>query len=206
MKRIIQLTLIAALLVPTAALAGRSGGHDRDDVRYKGETRGPQGPREAVGRPAPPRGPVVVRPDFPIRRERPVVVVRRHPAPIERRLVYVPAPVIWRGVIVTPPRYAHWAWEDSEVLSKWDGWSDVVLDVNGRGRGLYLELGGPVQLDFAEIVFSNGRTQVVDFQQRVNRRGVYDLMDFRNGARVDYVRLVARAMAPSVRVSVRLGA
>jgi len=132
------------------------------------------------------------------------VVVRRRPAPMDRRLVYMPAPLLWRGVVVVSPPRAHWAWQDSEVLGKWDGWTDVVLDVNGRGHGLYLDLSGPTQLDFAEVVFSNGRTQVVDFQQRTHRRGTYELLDFRSSVRVDYVRLVARAMAPSVRLSLQM--
>jgi len=210
MKWIIQVTLIATLLLPAAALAGRSRSESRGDadVRYKSEQRQPAKPGAAVERRdehfRAPRARVVVRPDFPIRRERPVVVVRRRPAPVERRLVYMPAPVLWRGVVVVRPQHDRWIWQDSEVLNKWEGWTDVVLDVNDRGRSLYLELGGPTQLDFAEIVFSDGRTQVVDFRQRTHRRGAYELLDFRRDVRVDYVRVVARAMAPSVRLSVEM--
>jgi hypothetical protein len=203
MKRIILATLIAALAVPTAAMAARVKPQpgNNGDVRYKSERRepAPRGeyrPRQVV------RERAVLRPGFPIHREPVRVVVRRQPMPVERRVVYVSAPIIWRGVILAGLPYDHWAWHDSEVLHKWEGWTDVVLDVNQRGNSLYLELSGPTQLDFAEIVFSDGRAQTVDFRQRTHWQGAYELMDFRHDRRVDYVRLVARAMAPSVRVSV----
>jgi hypothetical protein len=211
MKRIMQASLIAALLLPTAALADRgkrdSGGDA--ETRYKGEQREQAAPREPMDRRGQRPRPVVreravVRPSFPIHREPPRVVVRRHPAPVNVRIVYSTPPVIWRAAPIYRMPYDHWAWEDSEVLQRWEGWTDVVLDVNGRGHSLYLELSGPTQLDFAEVVFSDGRARVVDFQQRTHRQGIYELMDFRGAPRVDYVRLVARAMAPSVRASVRM--
>jgi hypothetical protein len=166
-------------------------------------------PREAIdrrdARPQPVvRERAVLHTSFPIHREPPRVVVRRHPVPVNVRVVYMPAPIIWRSVAIGRLPYEHWAWEDSEVLRRWEGWTDVVLDVNDRGRSLYLELRGPTQLDFAEVVFSDGRAQAIDFRQQTPRNGIYELMDFRHGRRVDYVRLVARAIAPSVRISVRM--
>lgn len=211
MKRIIQATVIAALLIPAAALADREKGESRGntETRYKGEQREAPAPRERMdrrdARPQPVvRERAVVRPNFPIHREPPRVIVRRHPVPVQRRIVYRPAPIIWRSVAIGRLPYDRWAWEDSEVLQRWDGWADVVLDVNDRGHSLYLELSGPTQLDFAEVVFSDGHAETVDFRQRAQRRGMYELMDFRGTARVDYVRLVARALAPSVRLSVRM--
>ena len=55
----------------------------------------------------------------------------------------------------------------------------MVLDVNDVGGSLYLELSGSTQLDFAEVVFSDGYARVVDFRQRTHRPGFYELMDFR---------------------------
>lgn len=223
MKRTVQVTLIAALLLPTAATAARfkaepdqtkqaqyrSEERERTETRYKGEQREQPAAREQLdrrdARPQPVvRQRAVVHPSFPIRREPPRVVVRRHPLPVERHYIYTPAPIIWRGVILQHRPYDHWAWEDTEVLRKWEGWTDIVLDVNDRGHGLYLELSGPTQLDFAEIVLANGHVRTVDFRQRTHRRGLYELTDFRGRVRVEYVRLVARAMAPSVRLSVRM--
>ena len=211
MKRIIQATLIAALLLPAAAMAARVKPEpaEKSEPRYKGEQREQAAPRDRVdrrnARPQPVvRTRAVLRPSFPIHREPPRVVVRRRPAPVNVRVVYTSAPIIWRSIAIGRLPYSHWAWEDSEILHRWEGWTDVVLDVNDRGHSLYLELSGPTQLDFAEVVFSDGRAQAIDFRQRTHRGGIYELMDFRHDRRVDYVRLVARAMAPSVRVSVRM--
>jgi hypothetical protein len=217
MKRTIQLTLIAALLLPAAALAARYRPEPagNPDTRYKEERRETAEPREqadrreALDRREYRTKPVVreravVRPSFPIRREPPRVVVRRHPAPVNVRVIYSAPPIIWRAMPIYRAPYDRWGWEDTEVLRKWEGWTDVVLDVGERGHSLYLELSGPTQLDFAEVVFRDGHARVVDFRQRTHRRGLYELMDFRHDRRVEYVRLVARAMAPSVRISVRM--
>lgn len=211
MKRILQATLIAALLLPAAAMAARVKPEptDKPDTRYKGEQSEPAKARDQADRREYRTQPVVreravLRPDFPIHRPPPRVVIRRHPAPVERRIVYRTAPVIWRNVAIGRLPYDHWAWEDSEILRRWEGWTDVVLDVNERGHSLYLELSGPTQLDFAEVVFRDGHAETVDFRQRAHRGGIYELMDFRHSRGVDYVRLVARAVAPSVRLSVRM--
>ena len=223
MKRIVQVTLIAALLLPAAAMAAkyRSEPAGNTDTRYKGEPRQKAEPREATPeRTAVERGEsreraierdraivrerAVLRPSIPIHREPPRVVVRRHPVPVDVRIVYSAPPIIWRAPVLHAWPYDRWAWEDSEVLRRWEGWTDVVLDVNERGRSLYLELSGTTQLDFAEVVFRDGHARVVDFRQRTHRRGIYELMEFRYDRRVDYVRLVARAMSPSVRIGVRM--
>lgn len=212
MKRIMAVSLVAALLLPTAALAARvkSEPGEKAETRYKSEKREQTGERERQMdrrqyRPQPVvRQRALLRPNFPIHRSPPTVVVRRYPVPVERHVYYSSAPIIWRGVLIGRPHHHRWAWEDSEVLRRWEGWTDVVLDVNDVGGSLYLELDGHAQLDFAEVVFSNGRARVVDFRQRTHRAGYYELMDFRGPVRVDYVRLVARAMSPSVRISVQM--
>ena len=194
MKRILLVSLIAALALPTVALAGRG----ESDVRYKEKHR------ERVERRVATRHRAVVRPNFPLHRSLPTVIVRRHPVPVERHVYYRSAPIIWRAAIIVRPHQHRWGWSDSEVLWRRDGWTDVVLDVNDVGGSLYLELSGSTQLDFAEVVFSDGYARVVDFRQRTHRPGFYELMDFRGRARVDYVRLVARARTPSVRIGVEM--
>ncbi len=146
---------------------------------------------------------VVVHPGFPIRRALPVVVLRRRPVVVTERLVYV-RPVIWLPLFVSLPPRARLVWEDGETLQKYEGWTEVALDVNDRGDKLYLELTGRTQLDWAEVVFGNGQAQVVDFNARTHRPGLYSLLDFRDGRTVRYVRLLARAKSPQSRVVVRL--
>jgi hypothetical protein len=146
---------------------------------------------------------VVVHRGFPIHRNLPVVVVRRHPVVLTERIVYG-APLLWAGLVVPLPARERLIWEDSETLDKSEGWTDVVLDVNGRGERLFLELTGRTQIGFAEVVFGNDEARVVDFNEGTRKPGIYDLLDFRGGRDVRYVRLVARAMEPTVRVIVRM--
>ena len=50
----------------------------------------------------------------------------------------------------------------------------------------------------------HGETQVVDFNDRVHARGTYELLDFRDGRKVDHVRIVARADRENTAVRVHL--
>ena len=137
---------------------------------------------------------VVVRPGHPIRRtmravvyRRPSVVVRVAPA------VFLPL-VFWAPVIVARPAPDVMAWQDSETLFKEEDWAETVFDSDQRGRKLFLEVqSGRIQFDFAEVVFENGETQVVDFANGTRGPGFYSLLDFRDGRKVDHVRLIARA-------------
>ncbi len=147
---------------------------------------------------------VVVREGFPIRRTLPVVVVHRpQRVVVTERIVYA-RPVIWAPVVVPLPPRERLVWEDGETLVRDEGWADVQLDVNDRGEKLYLELTGRTRLDFAEVVFGNGEAQVVDFNERAYRPGIYSLLDFPDGRHVRFVHLVARAMSPESRVIVRM--
>jgi hypothetical protein len=141
------------------------------------------------------RAVVRVHAGFPIRRALPRVVVRS--PNIQLRVsphVYLPTVHFGARVIRTHPRRDQILWQDSENLSRREGWTEVYLDVNNRGNSLLLDISqGPAQLSFAEVVFENGETRVVDFADRQQRMGLYPLLDFRDGRRVDHVRLVARA-------------
>ena len=105
------------------------------------------------------------------------------------------APVTFAAVAVRtiPPPSAR-VWTSSETLERKDGWTDFTLNVDHRGRNMILEIDrGAAQISFAEVVFDNGEAQVVDFNDRVHATGVYSLIDFKDGRKVDHVRIVAKA-------------
>ena len=145
------------------------------------------------------RGPhrttVVVHRGFPLHRTLPAVVVRAPAVAVRVAPRVYLAPVVFGAVVVAslPPVSAR-PWTASEVLDREDGWTDFTMNVDRRGSSMLLEIDkGTAQLSFAEIVFENGDTQVVDFNDGVHRTGTYSLLDFRDGRKVDHVRVVAKA-------------
>lgn len=147
---------------------------------------------------------VVVHRGWPLRRPARVVVVR--PARVAVRVTpatYL-APVFFAGTVVAvarAPARELVVWEDAETFAKDEDWTEISLNADSRGTKLWLELRtGKAQFDWAEIVFENGDTQVVDFRERTYGPGLYPLLDFRDGRQVDHVRLVARAKSDEARV------
>jgi hypothetical protein len=158
------------------------------------------------------------------RRKRPrrtVVVVHKH-FPIHRplRRVYV-RPLVrpyrvtprlflplftWVGVVSTPiPARDLYVWEDGETLAGENDWTEFALNCENRGAGLWLEVAsGRVRFDWAEVVFENGETQVVDMNESVCDPGRYPLLDFADGRTVDHVRMVAKSETPEARVVLRM--
>ena len=61
-----------------------------------------------------------------------------------------------------------------------------------------------MQVDWAEVVFENGNSQVVDFSESTLGPGLYSLFDFHDGRRVDHVRMVARARSPEAKLVLRM--
>jgi hypothetical protein len=185
MKRILPVALVAVagLALASPSYAWRlfaSGG----------------GPRQHVT--------VVVREGFPIRRRLPLVVVHPRPAfVVVAPTSYLP-PVYWTERVAVMPASERLAWESSEALDRQDGWSEFTLPVNDRGERLFLEVRGRVQISFAEVVFGNGETQVVDFGESTRHSGVYSLLDFADGRHVSHVRFVARAKSEDARIVVRM--
>ncbi len=174
-----------ALFAPADALAAR--------VRVR---RGPAGHRTVV----------VVRPGHPIRRSMHVVVVRR-PAVVVRVAPARFLPVmVWAPVVITErPLGDRLAWQDAETISRDDDWTETVFDSDQRGDKLFLEVtAGKVQFDFAEVVFENGDCQVVDFNNGARGAGLYSLLDFADGRKVDHVRLISRAKTDEARVALLL--
>ena len=150
-----------------------------------------------------PRAHVVVHTGFPIHRTLPEVVVRTGPVVRVAPRTYV-APVVFSGVVVKtlPPATA---WSGAEVLDRGDGWTDFTLDVDRRGTQLLMQIeNGAARINFAEVVFENGETQVVDFNEKVESRGVYSVLDFRDGRKIDHVRVVARAAGRDTRIAFHL--
>lgn len=152
-----------------------------------------------------PRTKIVVHRGFPLRRQLPQVFVV---APRVRVRV-VPAlflpPVVWVPVVVAAASASELAWEDSQELTEANGWTEFTLSADARGRKLFVEVGpGSARLNFAEVVFENGDAQVVDFTEQVRPPGLYSLLDFADGRKVDHVRVVAQAESETARVSLRL--
>lgn len=162
--------------------------------------------RRVVVRTRPHRTTVVVRPGHPIRRALPATVVVR-PA---RRAVVVSAPLLfltavaWTGAVVTLPARERFVWQDSETIENDEGWVDTNFGVDGRGDALYLEIIGKAELNFAEVTFSNGNVQVVDFNEKTHGSGIYKLLDFADGRHVSTVRILALSKSKDTKLVVYL--
>jgi hypothetical protein len=87
------------------------------------------------------------------------------------------------------------------------GAGDVVADQTDDRLKLQRQLAavqGAAQISFAEIVFENGDTQVVDFNDKTHARGVYSFLDFKDGRKVDHVRVVAKADSERSEISLHM--
>ena len=147
---------------------------------------------------------VVVHRGFPLRRALPTVVIH----PVRRAFRVAPAvflaPVVWAPSIVVLPARDVIKWEDSETIDKEDEWSEFTLTAGERGTRLFLELQGEADFNFAEVVFDNGDAQVVDLGEKPRQSGVYLLLDFKDGRKVDHVRMVAKATTDEAKVILRM--
>ena len=149
---------------------------------------------------------VVVHPGHPLRRALPDRVVMRPP----RRTVVVGAPLVflpavtWTAASVALPPRERLVWEDSEVVTRDEGWVDTNFGVDGQGDALFLRIDGSAQLNFAEVAFANGNVQVVDMGDRTHGDGVYKLLDFSDGRHVKTVRLLAKSNREETKLSVYL--
>ncbi len=153
-----------------------------------------------------PRTTVVVHRAFPLHRTLPHVYVRA-PRVAFRVAPRVFLPPVVFGAVVVPalPAANVQAWREAENLDRADGWTEFTLNVDRRGSKLLLGIDeGPAEISFAEVVFENGEAQVVDFNDSVHRQGVYSLLDFKDGRKVDHVRIVAKAAGASTEISLHL--
>src|SRR5688572_23016732 len=149
---------------------------------------------------------VVVHRGHPVRRVLPAAVVLR-PA---RRAVVVNAPLVflpslvWRPAVVALPASDRLVWQDSESITRAEGWVDTNFGVDNDGNALFLDINGRAGLNFAEITFANGNVQVVDFNERTHGTGTYKLLDFADGRRVMTVRMLAKSESDETRLAVYL--
>ena len=93
-------------------------------------------------------------------------------------------------------------WEDSEVINRHEEWVDSNFGVDRRGDALFLQVDGRAMLDFAEVTFENGQVQVVDFQERMHKSGLYELLNFADGRHVKTVRLLAKSQSETTKFTV----
>jgi len=129
----------------------------------------------------------------------PGVAVRVAPA------VYLPVVPFGAVVVAAPPAREVIIWEGGQSIDRDEEWSDFTMNIDQRGTAALLEVsGGRAKISFAEVVFENGDTQVVDFDDKVFKPGLYTLLDFKDGRKVDHVRAVARAMSDATRINVRI--
>ncbi len=162
-----------------------------------------RGPRGRVTRTT-----VVTHRGWPLRRPARVVYVR----PIRRPFlvhpaVFLPAVVFTAAVVAASaaPVKDVIVWEDSETLSKGEDWTEFNLNADSHGTRLWLEIAsGKAQFDWAEVVFENGDARVVDFQEKTHAAGLYPLLDFKDGRKVDHVRVVARAKSDEAKIVLRM--
>jgi hypothetical protein len=188
MKRILSATFAAAMalsLIEPAQL---------EAARKVVVRRGPAGRRTTV----------VVHPGHPIRRAvNRTVVVRpmRTRVVVGAPLVFLPA-IVWAANTVALPARDRLLYEDRETIDRDEDWVDVNFGVDRRGDAVLLDIDGRARLDYAEVTFENGQVQVVDFNERVHKTGLYTLLDFADGRHVKTVRLLAKAETEKARFTV----
>jgi hypothetical protein len=164
--------------------------------------------RVVVRRAGPRRTVVVVRRGWPLRRAARGAIIHPVRTAVRVEAVTYLAPVVFAGAVVDAaiaPNHDVIVWEDSETITKAEDWTEFTLNCDTRGKQLWLEIdGGKAQFDWAEVVFENGDARVVDFAERTHGPGLYSLLDFRDGRKVDHVRLLARAKSDDVTIALKM--
>jgi hypothetical protein len=152
------------------------------------------------------RSPVYLYKGWPLKRPPRVALIRpAHAGDSITPAVFL-TPLAFKPVALTavPPRDGL-VWEDSEVLDKGDDWTAFTIHCDTHGQRMFLEIeDGKVQADWAEVVFDNGDTQVVDFAEKVQVPGLYTLLDLKDGRKVNHARIVARARTDEARLTLRM--
>jgi hypothetical protein len=144
MTAVLGLTIVSPALARHAKVVTHHGAAHRHTVRVY--------PGWPVHRATPT---VIVRPS----RTAVVVAPRRYTAPITFRAVVFS----WGAVTVSVPVSRPWVWEDAEVLVKDEDWTEFSLHANCRASAVVVEFEGKVQVEWAEVVFGNGDSQVASF-------------------------------------------
>jgi hypothetical protein len=150
---------------------------------------------------------LVVRTGHPIRRPLPAAVVvrpARAAVVVRAPLLFLPA-LAWTAAVVSLPPRERLVWQDSESVTKPEGWVDANFGIDGTGEALYLDINGKAKLNFAEVTFANGHVQVVDFNEKTHKTGIYKLLDFRDDRHVMTVRIILKSESDATRMAVYLG-
>lgn len=185
MKRILALLLLVFCVLPLATTAEAA----RIRVRH--------GARRTT---------VTVHRGFPLHRTLPHVYVRAPRVAVRvTPRVFLPGVVFGAVVVAAAPTPEARVWRDEAELDPDDGWTEFTMNVDRRGSKLLLEIAkGPAQISFAEVVFENGEAQVVDFNDHAHKLGLYSLLDFKDGRKVDHVRIVAKADSEETEIALHL--
>ena len=194
--------------------------HQPPPPQQRPEPRQPPPQPRAEPRPESPRSPYTVREGWPLQRPPRPVIVNPPPPPAPRVPPRIYLPLLPFGGGIVDDRYYRdyryydyprpyvrdrLTWLDGQTLYREDGWTEFTLDCGARGEQLWFEVrDGRVRLDWVEIVFEDGESQVVDFSERSIGPGVYSMLRFRAGRRVDHVRIVAEATTRQVRLILRM--
>ena len=163
-------------------------------------------PKRAVVRHPAKHTKLVVRSGHPVKRTLPATVVvrpARKTVVVGAPLVFLPA-VAWRKASVSLPSSDRLVWQDSEEVSRDEGWVDANFGIDGSGNALFLQVVGDAELNFAEVAFANGNVQVVDFNEQTHGDGTYKLLDFADGRHVKTVRILARSKSEDAKLTVYL--
>lgn len=143
---------------------------------------------------------------FPLHRHLPHVYVRTPNVRVRvAPRLFLPPVVFGATAIAVAPAKETVAWRDAETIERDDEWAEFTLNADRRGTALLLEIAkGPAELNFAEVVFDNGDAQVVDFSKGPHVPGIYGLLDFKDGRKIDHVRMVARTESDSAEIRLLL--
>ena len=149
---------------------------------------------------------LVVGVGHPIHRRLPANVIV-HPAHkvvvVGAPLVFLPA-LVWTAPVIVLPARERLLWQDSEVITRDEGWVDANFGIDGTGDALFLEVRGSASFNFAEVTFANGNVQVVDFHEKTHDTGLYSLMAFADSRHVKTVRILAQSKSEETKLSVYL--
>ena len=188
------LIVAMAALAPSASFAGQ---------RRKAVVVHPK--RAVVRRPVK-HTKLVVRTGHPVKRTLPATVVvrpARKTVVVGAPLVFLPA-VAWTRASASLPSSERLVWQDSEEVSRDEGWVDTNFGIDGSGNVLFLQITGDAELNFAEVAFANGNVQVLDFNEQTHGDGTYKLLDFADGRHVKTVRILARSKSEDAKLTVYL--
>lgn len=154
-----------------------------------------------------PHSTLVVRRGHPIRRTLPATVVVR-PArvavAVRAPLVFLPA-VAWTAAVVSLPPRERLVWQDTETITQDEGWVDANFGIDGTGDAIFMDLNGRAKLNFAEVTFASGNVQVIDFDEKTHKTGVYKLMDFAADRHVKTVRILVKSETDDTKLALYLG-